>query len=184
MTILVTGGAASGKSEIAEKLAVELNQGRLGYFATMQATDAESLARVEKHRRMRAGKGFKTVECPLGLPEDGVLRKFDTVLLDCLSNFAANVMFSAKKDEQETAQALASELSRLFGSVKNAVVVTNEVFSDGVERYDGYTRAYIHALGVANQALAARADVMIESVCGIAVFHKGRERLLDYENFR
>ena len=182
MIVLVTGGSASGKSELAERLAVALNRGRLGYFATMRAADAESRARVERHRSMRAGKGFETVECPLGLPEDGALRGFDTALLECLSNLAANVMFSLGCDERVTADTLVSELERLFRAARCAVVVTNEVFSAGMDGYDEYTRAYIRALGEANRALARRADAVIESVCGIAVVHKGRECLRSYES--
>ena len=70
MTTLVTGGAASGKSEYAEHLAETAHAaGRetpLWYIATMTAPDDESRDRVQKHRDRRAGKGYETVECPDG----------------------------------------------------------------------------------------------------------------------
>ncbi|MBQ2568401.1 MAG: bifunctional adenosylcobinamide kinase/adenosylcobinamide-phosphate guanylyltransferase, partial [Clostridia bacterium] len=70
MTTLVIGGAASGKSEYAERLAETAHAaGRetpLWYIATMAAPDDESRDRVRKHRDRRAGKGYETVECPDG----------------------------------------------------------------------------------------------------------------------
>ena len=62
MLILVSGGSASGKSEFAEGLVTASGLETRAYLATMQVWDAESERRVERHRRMRAGKGFVTVE--------------------------------------------------------------------------------------------------------------------------
>ena len=67
MLILVSGGSASGKSEFAEGLVTASGLETRAYLATMQVWDAESERRVERHRRMRAGKGFATVECPVNL---------------------------------------------------------------------------------------------------------------------
>ncbi|MBQ9041751.1 MAG: bifunctional adenosylcobinamide kinase/adenosylcobinamide-phosphate guanylyltransferase [Eggerthellaceae bacterium] len=61
MIALVTGGAASGKSAYAESLAKAL-PGPHAYVATMRHGDAETEARIARHREMRAGKGFVTVE--------------------------------------------------------------------------------------------------------------------------
>ena len=73
MLILVTGGAASGKSEHAERLVCEKAQSRL-YLATMQPFGAAAETRIARHRALRRDKGFETVERPLGLaglePED------------------------------------------------------------------------------------------------------------------
>lgn len=65
MFVLVTGGAASGKSAYAENLLLRSPASPKCYLATMLAQDAESRARVERHRAMRKGKGFLTLECPL-----------------------------------------------------------------------------------------------------------------------
>ena len=69
MLILVSGGSASGKSRYAEELVVRTQAGERIYVATMQVWDAESRKRVERHRAMRAGKGFRTVERPVRLGE-------------------------------------------------------------------------------------------------------------------
>lgn len=182
MIVTVTGGAASGKSAIAERLAVGLGSGRLGYLATMRVCDAESESRVKRHRRMRTGKGFGTVECPCGLPEEGTLRRFDTVLLEDMPNWMANGLFSSGTDMPETVRGILRDTRRLYGTVRNAVIVTGEVFSAGTQGYDPFTRAYIGALGAVNCALAAMSDIVIESVCGIPVFQKGKEAARIYEN--
>ena len=62
MITLIIGTNNSGKSELAEKLAVQRGTGRKYYLATMQLCDDASRARAEKHRRMRAGKGFLTID--------------------------------------------------------------------------------------------------------------------------
>jgi adenosylcobinamide kinase / adenosylcobinamide-phosphate guanylyltransferase len=180
MTALVTGAAASGKSQFAEKLAVAASSGNLAYFATMDICDKECEARVKKHRLMRAGKGFETVECPFGIPEGQNLNLFDTALLECMSNLVANVMFVSRRSPYETVQLILDDVKRLCRSVRNVVIVTNEVFS-GVDDYDESTRGYIQALGEINREIAANADAVIESVCGIPVYHKGKEAIRRYE---
>lgn len=68
MFILVTGGSGSGKSEFAENIAMKLG-GKMLYVATMKPYDDECLKRIERHRKMRDGKGFRTVECYTDLSE-------------------------------------------------------------------------------------------------------------------
>ena len=89
MLILVSGGSASGKSRYAEELVVRTQAGERIYVATMQVWDAESRKRVERHRAMRAGKGFRTVERPVRLGEMPV-PEGAVVLLEDLSNLVKN----------------------------------------------------------------------------------------------
>lgn len=91
MFILVTGGSGSGKSEFAENIAMKLG-GKMLYVATMKPYDDECLKHIERHRKMRDGKGFRTVECYTDLSE--ITESADTILLECMSNLTANVMFS------------------------------------------------------------------------------------------
>ena len=84
MLTLVLGDAASGKSEYAEALVLRCGLPRY-YLATMQVWDAECIARVEKHRKMRAAKQFETLECPLHL-ETVHLPRRGTALLEDLGN--------------------------------------------------------------------------------------------------
>ncbi len=102
MLTLVIGGAASGKSEYAESLVLEL-PGRRIYLATMQAYDDEGRARVKKHRRNRADKGFETVEQSVDL-EKAVSRipEGSNVLLEDLTNLVANERYRPEKFDPMT----------------------------------------------------------------------------------
>lgn len=70
MIVVVTGASGSGKSEYAEGVTVKLaEKGKLYYLATMRVYGEEGTRRVERHRKLRAGKGFQTVECPVNVDE-------------------------------------------------------------------------------------------------------------------
>ena len=94
MLILVTGGAASGKSEHAERLGCEKAQSRL-YLATMQPFGKSAEARIARHRALRAGKGFATVERTLDLANLRLSRQYDGILLEDLGNLLANELFES-----------------------------------------------------------------------------------------
>ena len=130
MLILVSGGSASGKSRYAEELVVRTQAGERIYVATMQVWDAESRKRVERHRAMRAGKGFRTVERPVRLGEMPV-PEGAVVLLEDLSNLAANEWFDGG-DRAGVPERVLTGIRKLRDQSSTAVVVTNELFSDGV----------------------------------------------------
>ena len=73
MMILVTGGSGSGKSAFAEDCVVSFGKTDRIYIATMYPFDEESRKRVQRHRKMRQGKGFETVECYTGDKAPGKL---------------------------------------------------------------------------------------------------------------
>lgn len=167
MFTVVLGGAASGKSEYAENLARRL-AGRRIYIATMQPFDDECVRRIARHQAMRADKGFATVECYTGLA--GVTMPADAnVLLECMSNLVANEMYSP--DGGGTAAVLAG-LEALIPQCRNLTVVTNEVFLGG-SRYEGDTLSYLQALSQVNRWMAARADAVVQVICGLARPLKG-----------
>ena len=170
MLTLVVGGAASGKSEYAERLVLQTALPRY-YLATMQVWDAECAARVEKHRRMRTEKQFETLECPLHL---GTVRlpARGTALLEDLGNLTANELYDPAGAGETAASAILDGLDRLAAQCEHLVVVSNEVFSGGAN-YAGDTDRYLKALAQVNNALAARADAVVRVVCGIPVYHKG-----------
>lgn len=169
MNILVTGGSASGKSEYAENLALRLG-GPLFYIATMKPGDQECLARIEKHRRQRAGKGFETVEC-YGDLTDVSLRLRGTVLLECMGNLTANVLF-ADAPPKHPEQAVIRGIAHLRSQCVHLVVVTNEVFSDGLS-YDAETTRYLRLLAALNAHMGRTFDAVTEVVCGIPLAQKG-----------
>ena len=167
---LVTGGSGSGKSAWAEELSCALCPGPKRYLATMRPFGEEAQRRIARHRAMRANKGFDTLECPDGL--DGLpISPSDTVLLEDLSNLAANRLFSPQCPER-CGEALWAELSALAGRCANLVVVSNEITSDGIE-YDPSTQACLALLGGLERKLARRADLVVEVVCGLPLVLKG-----------
>ena len=172
--ILISGGSGSGKSEYAEGRAVRLHKesgGALYYAATMMIYDEESRRRVERHRKMRESKGFATVEIPVHIASLPAAAG-DTVLVECLSNLLANEMYEPSGTGDGCVHAIIDGIRQLKCTGANLVIVTNEVFSDGV-RYDASTMLYIDRLGAINAALADMADEVIEVVAGIALPKKG-----------
>lgn len=177
MLWIVTGGSGSGKSEYAENLAVSLGEDRI-YAATMMVSDKEGEERVQKHRAMREGKHFRTVECPVnfGAAMEPAMAKESVVLLECMSNLVANEMFSDMGlpcGSRQVCSRIIRQVKQVLGGCRHLVIVTNEVFSDG-NRYDRWTEEYIRALGMVNVRLAAMADHMTEVVCGIPVDYPGQ----------
>ena len=171
MMYLVTGGSASGKSVYAEKIAMELDGKRRYYIAAMKPSGEEGRLRVEKHRRMRDGNGFVTIECftnlkHLTFPDGGERER--VILLECLSNLAANEQFDVGGSEEEIYGRIVDGILCLQKQANHIIIVTNEVFSDGVD-YDEATKSYIRLLGKLNVRLAGLADCVTEVVFGIPV---------------
>ncbi len=194
MITLVTGGSGSGKSAYAESL-LSSCEGIRYYIATMQIYDAEGEKKVERHRKLRAGKGFLTIESPMNVGKirfacageaeqaqyrQGAERKVQgsfgkkSALLECMSNLTANEMFTkdGMKSEEEVVEKIVSEIQTISKKLDNLVIVTNNVFEDGVI-YDAGTMEYLRALGRINAALARLADRVAEVVVGIPVELKG-----------
>lgn len=164
--ILLTGGSACGKSSYAERLCVELDGPRY-YIAAMRPFGEGGAEKIARHRRLRAGKGFQTIErytdlAGLVLPGRG------TALLECICNLTANEMFDEAGNMRDPVNAVLTGVEAVRKQCETLVVVTNDVGSDGGE-YDPGTRAYIRAMGCINAALARQADEVYELVCGIPI---------------
>lgn len=170
MLILVSGGSASGKSQFAEDLMVAHPASQRVYAATMQVWDGESRLRVDRHRAMRAGKGFHTLECPVELAS-AEIPEGASVLLEDLSNLTANEWFGPEGTEGAFERVLRG-VRHVAETAAFMVVVTNELFSDGVG-YDVETAAYLDCLARLNCAIAAEAGQVFEVVCGIPICWKG-----------
>lgn len=166
MKYLVIGGSASGKSEYAESIAVSFGTPRF-YIATMQPFGKETKERIEKHRAMRRFKNFETIECYTSLSS----RRFwsgGTYLLECMSNLVANEMFSPSGAKENTVEEIIKGIENLGKSAENLIVVTNDVFANGVN-YPKETTEYLNVLAEINRLLAKQFDVVTEVVCGIPV---------------
>ena len=170
MLTIVTGGSGSGKSAFAEDKVLAYWEAQRVYIATMHPFDEESHKRIERHRKMRAGKGFETIECYTGL-KDVKLPSGCVVLLECMSNLVANEMFEEQGAHEQTVKDIMSGIDELVRQAAHVVIVTNEIFSDAVV-FDKEMASYLEYLGKINQAVALRADEVVEVVYGIPVYQK------------
>ena len=192
MITLVTGGSGSGKSEYAEGLILDSSCSRRFYVATMIAYGKEGRDKVERHRMLRQGKGFITIEKPRDVGRvmfeeheagSGASSRADrALLLECVSNLAANEMFKEGTGKTEAGEQqggpiqclshkIAEDIISLAGQVQDMVIVTNEVDRDGI-CYEPETMEYIRLMGCLNQKLASAADRVVEVVHGIPVLWK------------
>ena len=169
MMILITGGSKCGKSRYTESLFEDIPEQKY-YIAAMQPFGEEAQAAIARHRKMRANKGFLTIEQYTDI-ECADIADGSAVLLECMGNLLANEMFRGDTMIDCTNKIIAG-VQRLCQRTKMLVIVTNQVGSDGI-CYENGTAAYITALGRINQALAENADRVIECVYGIPVTVKG-----------
>lgn len=166
MIVLVTGGSGCGKSTWAEKLIASLPDENRVYIATMQVYDEESVRRVARHRAQRADKGFLTIECEKDLASADV-PEGSIVLLEDLVNLMANEMFDGGDVNR-----IVPALKILASRCRHLVMVTNDVFSDGVE-YAESTQEYLRMLADINRCAAELADCVAEVVYSIPIAVKG-----------
>ncbi len=172
MTVLIIGGAASGKSAYAESLLCALSGAAPKvYVATMEPYGAEAAARIARHRAMRAGGGFQTLERFTDLAGLRV-GAGSAVLLEDLGNLCANEMFSPQGSGRHAEASILAGLERLRTQCAHFVIVSNEIFQGGAE-YKGDTPSYLRTLARLHRRIAEAADGVCEVVCGVPLYWKG-----------
>lgn len=178
---LILGGARSGKSSYAEKVAAAAGNAVL-YVATAQAWDEEMAERIANHRSQRPPR-WETLEAPtqVGRALAKTLQEqpnIDLMLLDCLTLLASNILIALPEasSEADATAALMAEVDALLqvynGYGGELIIVSNEVGLGIVPAYP-LGRLYRDALGRANQQLAAGADEVIFMVAGLPMVVKG-----------
>ena len=167
--ILVLGGARSGKSRYAERLALR-HRGRKAYIATAEAFDDEMRARIAWHRQRR-GDGWETSEAPLELAGALAACTADFVLVDCLTVWLGNLLHHGREPE--------AEVGLLCDALKQTrmrvVIVSNEV-GLGIVPDNPPARAFRDVQGLANQAIARLADEVIFMAAGLPMVVKRARR--------
>lgn len=171
MLILLTGGSACGKSAYGEKTAIK-GPKPLYYIAAMQPYDDECLRKIARHRELRKGKGFETIERYSGVDTLELPRAGGTALLECLCNLTANEMYIQPDAPVDPVDKVVAGVENLRRQTDTLIVITNDVGSDN-EAYSPETRAYIRALGQINARVAQTADRVYELVAGIPLCLKG-----------
>lgn len=178
MVTLVIGGSGSGKSAYAESLMCEISDVKNKYYlATMQVFDDDGERKVTRHKKLREGKGFLTLEQPKDIEQAVCKMKAgaNAVLLECMSNLAANEMFGEKMlPAGQVVKKILAGMSELQKEVKHLVIVTNNVFEDGIV-YDEGTTEYLKTLAEINRELTKRANKVVEVVAGLPIVIKGEK---------
>lgn len=168
MLRLIIGTQNSGKSEYAENLIRTMKNAdeSIGYIATMAVKDEEGIKRINKHRKMREGKGFITFEktCDLDklLPQLAENR-ISIALLECLSNLVGNEMYLSKnKDKtlEELTDIIVTEVLTLGRGLKELVIVSNHFVAK--DSFDEQTLDYIKLCDMVNESLKPFCDQVIE----------------------
>lgn len=175
--IFVLGGARSGKSTFAENWAKAHGQHVL-FVATAQAFDDEMQTRISHHQQSRPEHWY-TVEAPLatGTAIQNFDSGYDTLIVDCITLLATNVLLSLPEDctQEAVNEAVIQEMDTLLAAYQNAeatwLIVSNEV-GMGVVPPTQLGRFFRDALGKANQHIAQQADEVILMVAGLAWYLK------------
>ena len=166
--MLITGGARSGKSSYAERLALALSDAPV-YLATARIWDEEFRERVRRHQARR-GPQWTNIE------EEKQLSRHDltgrVVLVDCLTLWATNFFFDGSGDVDAVLAALQAEFDRFTAQDATFILVTNEIGMGGVSDNE-LQRKFTDLQGWMNQFAASRADEVVLMVSGIPVKIKG-----------
>lgn len=168
--ILITGGQRSGKSQTAERMALQLSDNPV-YLATAHIWDEEFKRRVEMHQRRR-GSQWTNIEEEKELSRHNVEGR--VVVVDCITLWCTNFFFAREKAEWEqptvdsALEALKSEFDRFTNQDATFIFVTNEIGSGGVSE-SAIQRRFTDLEGWMNQYVASKADEVIFMVSGIEV---------------
>lgn len=162
--ILITGGARSGKSTYAERLALSLSPTPV-YLATARVWDEEFRRRILRHQQQR-GPEWVNIE------EEKQLSKHQltglTVLIDCVTLWCTNFFFDAQGDTDTALTAIKEEFDRFTAQDTTFIFVTNEI-GMGATSENEIQRKFTDMQGWMNQHIAARADEVWLMVSGIPV---------------
>ncbi|TNF10577.1 MAG: bifunctional adenosylcobinamide kinase/adenosylcobinamide-phosphate guanylyltransferase [Rhodobacteraceae bacterium] len=157
---LITGGARSGKSALAEAVTLSLGN-HAHYIATAQAFDDEMKARISTHRARRT-EVWTTHEAPFDLA--GTLQATDDAprLVDCLTLWLSNLILADRDWEAETRDLLA-----LLPALAHPVVLVSNEVGMGIVPENALARGFRDAAGLLNQRIAAAADEVTLAVAGL-----------------
>lgn len=174
MLTLILGGARSGKSRLAQRLAA--NAARVTYIATAQAVeDPEMAARIARHRADRPAS-WRTIEEPLTLADaaERAAPEADAVVVDCLTVWLSNLFFEYRDATPlQLEEAVRTEIHLIAAAARHThlILVSNEV-GCGTVPEPAVTRAFRDTQGLLNQWAAELADEVILTVAGLPLYLK------------
>ena len=176
-SVLIIGGARSGKSGFAQELALKRGEPVL-FVATATAGDEEMAERIAQHRKARPAT-WSTLEATTGIGDKicGQLGQAEVVIVDCITLLVNNIF--SRYDQQgeqinasQVEEEITAEIEELIKSVKRIdalfIIVTNEL-GTGLVPPSKVARLYRDLLGKANQKLAEVSEEVYLLVAGIPV---------------
>ena len=180
--ILILGGARSGKSAEAVRIARENQDGRVLFVATAEPGDDEMRLRIEKHRAERPAH-WHTLEAPrrVGKAIGRQSQGYTTVVVDCITLLVSNLLIDKPDPYAEAVrESVDQEIEEIvrtaidLPSATRTVVVSNEV-GTGMAPLTPVGRAFRDLVGQANQKLAAASDRAVLMVAGLPLVLKGED---------
>ena len=163
----ILGGTRSGKSEYAEKMAIDTSE-KVAYFATCISNDEEMDQRILAHKNRRPAN-WKTIETPYDICSalNQIDTEFKTVLIDCLTIFTSNLLLQ-ELNESEILKKIDLMIKTLKEKNFKAIIVSNEV-GLGIVPESSLGREFRDIAGKVNQLVAREADNVFFVVSGIPV---------------
>ncbi|AJE02413.1 bifunctional adenosylcobinamide kinase/adenosylcobinamide-phosphate guanylyltransferase [Geobacter pickeringii] len=169
--IFITGGARSGKSRLAEELALGFGA-PLGYVATGGAGDGEMAERIARHRARR-GDQWTTVEEPRALAGvlAGIDGRFNAVLVDCVTLWLSNLLFAG--DDSPLILDAVEKLTKHFPLLTTPLIIVSNEVGLGIVPENRLARQFRDLAGEANELIAAAADEVYVTFSGLPLKLKG-----------
>ncbi len=171
--VFITGGARSGKSGFALDSAAAF-PGRKGFIATATAVDEEMRERIARHRADR-GAAWQTIEEPLQLA--GAIGEaagtFDVIVVDCLTVWLSNVLWSGLDALRETERLVLALEDIRHTALTSLYIVSNEV-GMGIVPENEVARKFRDLAGMLNQKIATVSDEVYLVTAGIPIKIKGK----------
>jgi len=168
--ILVTGGARSGKSRFAEKLACGAGEKRF-YIATAPVFDAEMAERVARHKALRAPAGWQTIEEETDLAaalKQAAAGGAETILIDCLTLWINNLLYREETLSEEAFAGKCAEMLRTAEEVPAQIVMVISEVGLGLVPETPLSRRFRDLSGRCSQLVAEKADQVYFVIAGIS----------------
>ena len=180
--ILILGGARSGKSAQAVRIARQIQDGQVLFVATAEPGDNEMHLRIEKHRAERPAH-WHTLEAPrnVGKAIGRQSERYSTIIVDCITLLVSNLLVDMPDPYAEAVrERVDQEIEEIVTAANGMpcssrmIVVSNEV-GTGMAPLTPLGRAFRDLVGQANQTLAAASDRAVLMVAGLPLVLKGQE---------
>jgi adenosylcobinamide kinase/adenosylcobinamide-phosphate guanylyltransferase len=173
MITFISGGARSGKSSLAERIALDAVRDAKPYYIATAAKDTgeEMAERIEMHRKDR-GETWATIEEPYYIDQTlHLLPNKAVVMIDCLTVWTSSLMFSENLSLKMILKRFDWTLSIARRKELTLFIVSNDV-NEGIPIQDRHVAKYISCLEELHKIAVREADTVLEVICGIPVAWK------------